>query len=85
MNVADPSDVLLRAEYSAFGEMTVLEGDPEVVPFGFAGGLYDGSTGLVRFGVRDYDPTVGRWTAKDPVRFDGGENFYSYAVTTPPL
>ncbi len=29
-------------------------------PFGFAGGLYDRDTGLVRFGARDYDPETGR-------------------------
>ena len=27
---------------------------------------------LVRFGARDYDPETGRWTAKDPILFDGG-------------
>jgi hypothetical protein len=33
----------------------------------------------VRFGARDYDPTVGRWTNKDPIRFDGGDtNIYAY-------
>lgn len=31
-------------------------------------GLYDSDTGLVRFGARDYDSMVGRWTARDPVR-----------------
>jgi hypothetical protein len=24
-------------------------------------------TGLVRFGFRDYDSQIGRWTAKDPI------------------
>jgi len=38
------------------------------VPFGFAGGLHDKETGLVRFGYRDYDPDVGRWTAKGQLR-----------------
>ena len=29
---------------------------------------------------RDYDPEVGRWTAKDPLEYDGGDtNFYAYA------
>ena len=30
-----------------------------MIPFGFAGGLHDRDTGLVRFGYRDYDPEVG--------------------------
>jgi RHS repeat-associated protein len=54
------------------------------VPFGFAGGLYDEQTGLVRFGARDYDPETGRWTAKDPISFSGGSvNLYGYASTDP--
>src|SRR5690606_3617584 len=73
------SDVLSRAEYTAFGEMTVLEGDVEATPFGFAGGLFDADTGLTRFGARDYDPVVGRWTAKDPIRWEGEQgNLYVY-------
>ena len=83
VNADDVSDVLFRAEYTAFGEMTVLEGDVEAVPFGFAGGLFDAGTGLVRFGARDYDPVVGRWTAKDPIRFEAGVNHYLYASGDP--
>lgn len=30
---------------------------------GFAGGLYDRDTGLVRCGTKDYDAETGRWTA----------------------
>jgi hypothetical protein len=36
--------------------------NPGFQPFGFAGGLYDRDTGFVRFGRRDFDPLVGRWT-----------------------
>ena len=53
------------------------------IPFGFAGGLYDPDTGLVRFGARDYDATTGRWTSKDPTRFSGGMNLYGYVVNDP--
>lgn len=53
------------------------------IPFGFAGCLYDRDTGLVRFGARDYDPATGRWMRKDPVRFQGGSNFYVYADNDP--
>jgi len=47
-------------------------------------GLYDSQTKLVRFGARDYDAEVGRWTCKDPIGF-GGEstNFYSYLKNNP--
>jgi RHS repeat-associated protein len=84
VNVADTSDVLLRAEYDAFGNRTVLSGDGDAVPFGFAGGLYDEDTGLVRFGARDYEPVVGRWVTKDPIRWEGGQgNFYGYVGNDP--
>jgi RHS repeat-associated protein len=53
------------------------------IPFGFAGGLYDPDTGLVRFGARDYDASVGRWTAKDPIGFNGGNNQYIYVLNDP--
>jgi len=54
------------------------------VPFGFAGGLHDRDTGLVRFGYRDYDPETGRWTAKDPILFAGGDvDLYGYCLNDP--
>src|SRR6185312_16192031 len=43
-----------------------------ILPFGFAGGIYDRDTGLVRFGARDYDPETGRFVSKDPILFRGG-------------
>jgi len=82
VNVATGS-VVEEIDYDEFGNVT---GDtaPGLTPFGFAGGLYDGDTGLVRFGARDYDARVGRWTAKDPIRFDGGQsNFYVYVGNDP--
>jgi RHS repeat-associated protein len=50
--------------------------------------LYDPQTKLVRFGARDYDPTLGRWTAKDPVVFAdvkmcGAGNLDQYACSEP--
>jgi len=57
--------------------------NPGFQPFGFAGGLYEAATGLVRFGARDYDAESGRWTSKDPIRFDGGVNLFGYAENDP--
>ncbi len=38
----------------------------------------------MRFGARDYDPETGRWTAKDPIRFEGGDaNLYTYVLNDP--
>jgi RHS repeat-associated protein len=68
--------------YDAWGRVLV-DTNPGFQPFGFAGGLYEPDTGLVRFGARDYDPETGRWTTKDPVRFEGGLNLYEYGASDP--
>ena len=67
-------------EYDAFGRV-LNEMGSGFQPFGFTGGLYDADTKLVRFGARDYDPGMGRWTNKDPIGFAGGDtNIYAQAV-----
>ncbi len=72
-----------QLDYDEFGRVTG-DSNPGFQPFGFAGGLYDPDTGLTRFGERDYDARVGRWTSKDPIRFDGGStNLYAYVLNDP--
>jgi RHS repeat-associated protein len=80
---AETGQVVQRMDYDAFGR--VLEDtNPGFQPFGFAGGLYDDDTGLVRFGARDYDAHSGRWTAKDPILFGAGAaNLYQYVNGNP--
>ena len=83
--VADATgNVIKRIDYDSFGNI-VDDTDPTFeIPFGFAGGLHDRDTGLVRFGFRDYDPDVGRWTAKDPILFAGGDtDLYGYCLNDP--
>ncbi len=70
-------------DYDEFGNVA-NDTAPGTIPFGFAGGLRDLDTGLVRFGARDYDPSVGRWTSKDPIRFDAGQiDLYVYTNNDP--
>ncbi|MGE3921242.1 MAG: RHS repeat-associated core domain-containing protein [Gammaproteobacteria bacterium] len=52
--------------------------NPDFQPLMYAGGLYDADTKLIRFGARDYDPTIGRWTTKDPIGFEDDLNRYAY-------
>ncbi len=80
---ATTGTIAQRMEYDEFGNV-IVDTQPGFQPFGFAGGLYDADTGFVHFGARDYEPKIGRWTAKDPIRFDGGDpNLYGYALQDP--
>src|SRR5690606_26154069 len=51
-------DIAQRLDYDVWGK-ALLDTNPGFQPFGFAGGIYDPHTGLVRFGARDYDPATG--------------------------
>jgi RHS repeat-associated protein len=76
-------EVAQQMAYDEYGNV-VVDTQPGFQPFGYAGGIYDRDTGLVRFGARDYDPISGRWTAKDPIRFAGGDsNLYAYVGSDP--
>jgi RHS repeat-associated protein len=75
--------IVQQMDYDEFGRV-VANTNPGFQPFGFAGGVYDTDTGLVRFGARDYDPGIGRWTAPDPMRFEAADsNLYAYAFSDP--
>ena len=83
--VANASGTVVKTiTYDSFGNVLEDSNEALEVPFGFAGGLYDADTGLVRFGYRDYDAEVGRWTAKDPIGFAGGDSdLYGYVNYNP--
>jgi RHS repeat-associated protein len=84
-SVADSSgNVVKKVDYDSFGNIINDSNPAFAIPFGFAGGLFDTNTGLIRFGVRDYDPDIGRWTAKDPIFFNGGDtDLYGYCLSDP--
>lgn len=76
-------EIVQKMNHDEFGKV-LTDTKPGFIPFGFAGGLYDSETKLVRFGARDYDPEIGRWTSKDPIRFNGGDaNLYGYVLQDP--
>jgi RHS repeat-associated protein len=75
-------EIAQAMKYDSWGKV-LLDTSPGFQPFGYAGGLYDSETGLVRFGARDYDPSIGRWLNKDPIRLDGGWNLYAYVNNNP--
>jgi RHS repeat-associated protein len=82
VNSADGT-IIQRLDYDEFGRVT-QNTNPGFQPFGFAGGLYDSDTELVRFGARDYDAGPGRWLARDPIGFRGGDpDLFSYAGNDP--
>ena len=80
----DTGTIIKRIDYDAFGNVLTDTNPSFLLPLGFAGGLYDRHTDLVRFGYRDYDPDIGRWTAKDPILFTGGNtDLYGYCLNDP--
>ncbi|MFI5365598.1 MAG: RHS repeat domain-containing protein [Candidatus Binatia bacterium] len=82
VNAADGS-VAQRMDYDEFGNVLV-DTSPGFQPCGFAGGLYDRDTTLVRSGARDYDPQTGRWTTKDLVGLGPATaNLYTYLLNDP--
>lgn len=82
VNAADGT-IAQALDYDEFGRV-LLDTQPGFQPFGFASGHHDPDTGLIRFGLRDYDPVVGRWTARDPIGFAGGDfSLFNYVRNDP--
>jgi RHS repeat-associated protein len=98
VNAAD-GDVEERYHYDPYGKVMVL--DANFTPDGdglsdfdncvlFAGYLFDPSTGLYCVRHRYYHPTLGSWTARDPLNQDvagggyhDGMNLYQYVRSQP--
>jgi len=76
--------VLKIMEYGSYG-MKLFDSNPTLdLVIGYAGGLEDSLTDFVRFGMRDYDPSAGRWITRDPGLFSSGSyNLYNYVGNNP--
>jgi RHS repeat-associated protein len=76
-----PATKVETNRYTAFGENTFTSALGQ--PFGFTGREYDFETGLYYYRARYYEPKFGRFISEDPIRFDGGMNFYAYVANNP--
>jgi RHS repeat-associated protein len=65
--------------YSAFG--AIIENAS--CPWQFAGKRFDPETGLIYFGARYYDSSLGRWLTPDPAGFIDGPNRFAYVNNNP--
>jgi RHS repeat-associated protein len=85
MQVTDESgNPVKELRYDSFGVLLEDSNPAFRLDIGFAGGVTDEDTGLVRFGSRDYDPVSGRWTAFDPIYYESGSaNLYAYVDNNP--
>jgi len=72
---------LVTCEYDAFGALRSASGGFEN-DLAFTGRVRD-TTGLLYYRARFYDPALGRFLNPDPIRFEGGINFYAYANNNP--
>jgi RHS repeat-associated protein len=76
-------EVVQSMDYTEFGN-TISSFGGSISPFGYAGGLTDTHTNLVRFGARDYNTYTGRWNTKDPLLFAAGQsNLFMYCANDP--
>lgn len=81
INMADnASNVTQTYVYDAYGN--VLNGEVPS-PHGFSTKEYSLRSGLIHFGARLYNPTVGRFISKDPLGMINGPNVYAYVNNNP--
>ena len=80
----DTGKVIGRAEYSAYGLITMKEGDM-ATPFLYNGqaGVQTDANGLLNMRARYYSPYLMRFLNADPIGFSGGSNWFAYADGNP--
>ena len=83
-------DIIESYQYTAFGEEAIYDekGQKESHskvgnPWRFAEKRIDERSGLILFGLRFYDPSLGRWISQDPAGSFDGPNLYSYLHNNP--
>jgi len=87
---SDYSEKIESYEYSVFGNEIIFDGNGDQLiessvnnPWRFACKRKDEATGLINFGLREYDPNIGRWINPDPIGFADGMNQYAFVHNNP--
>ena len=71
-------------DYSPFGETIKATGDYAARnPFRFSTKYTDQESGLIYYGYRFYNPSIGRWLSQDPLAEQGGINLYGFVNNNP--
>jgi len=77
-------ELAAQYEYGPFGEVLQASGPLAAEnPFRFSTKYQDPTTSLMDFGLRHYDPEVGRWLSRDPHGEEGGLNLYAFVGNDP--
>jgi RHS repeat-associated protein len=68
--------------YDSYGKLTASTGTV-TNPLTYTGRDFDSETAIYYYRARYYEPATGRFISEDPIRFKGGIDFYSYALSSP--
>ncbi len=71
-------------EYAPFGVTLRMTGPAaRLNPFRFSTKFHEEETGNIHYEYRDYDPSSGRWLARDPIEESGGMNLNAIVNNSP--
>ncbi|MDA3877127.1 MAG: RHS repeat-associated core domain-containing protein [Halothiobacillus sp.] len=78
----DPQgQITSRLKYDSYGN--IIQSSGALPDYRYAGLFYHTATGLSLATWRAYDPKIGRWLSRDPIRELGGTNLYGYVGNDP--
>jgi len=80
--VDDSGSLIARYDYDAWGITETTSGNFDL-DFGYTGHFIHQPSGLYLAPFRAYDPALGRWISRDPIREVGGMNIYGYVGNNP--
>jgi RHS repeat-associated protein len=84
VDLMDGTQVLRdHIDYDPFGNVITEANASYADAYKYDAGRTDGSTGLVQFGARWYNPATGTWTSQDPLGLGPDSNPYRYVSNSP--